>query len=324
MTKSTIQIKDSQYGSSAKIAPHLGFNCFEFQTPAGIETVQVIDSAPDFEEGNSRPSANGIPILFPFPNRISNGQFNWEGNIYQLPEDKVGHDSAGNAIHGFCLDRPWRVVQSDESSVTGQFQLSKEAPDRLSLWPSDFIIEITYRLIQSTLRAEIKITNPDEVPLPWGFGTHPYFKLSIGSQSKPEETLIYVPADQEWVLNDCLPTGHKINVSPGKDLRDGTLFSEAKLDDVLTGLSISDNNMIECTLVDQNAGLQIQQRCDTGFREMVVFTPPDRNAFCMEPYTCVTDAINLQNKGIDAGLQILNPGEEYICWIEIEASCVLS
>jgi aldose 1-epimerase len=47
------------------------------------------------------------------------------------------------------------------------------------------------------------------------------------------------------------------------------------------------------------------------FRELVAFTPPHRHAVCLEPYTCATDAINLQAQGIDAGLRVLQPGERW-------------
>ena len=50
---------------------------------------------------------------------------------------------------------------------------------------------------------------------------------------------------------------------------------------------------------------------------MVVFTPPHRQAFCVEPYTCVTDAINLQQQGIDAGLIVLQPGQRWQSALEL-------
>ena len=42
----------------------------------------------------------------------------------------------------------------------------------------------------------------------------------------------------------------------------------------------------------------------------------------MEPYTCVTNAINLELRGIDAGLQVLQPGESWTGWIDIEAMSI--
>jgi aldose 1-epimerase len=53
------------------------------------------------------------------------------------------------------------------------------------------------------------------------------------------------------------------------------------------------------------------------FREMVLFTPPHREAVCLEPYTCTTDAINLSPQGIDAGLRILQPGERWQGAVEL-------
>ena len=52
-------------------------------------------------------------------------------------------------------------------------------------------------------------------------------------------------------------------------------------------------------------------------RELVVFTPPHRQAFCIEPYTCITDAINLQQRGTDAGLQVLPPGGQWTGIVEM-------
>ena len=63
---------------------------------------------------------------------------------------------------------------------------------------------------------------------------------------------------------------------------------------------------------------------DKVFREVVVYTPPNRDAVCLEPYTCVTDAINLQSRGIDAGWRVLEPGAEFRTWIDITARPVIA
>ena len=72
------------------------------------------------------------------------------------------------------------------------------------------------------------------------------------------------------------------------------------MDDVLTGLPTG-QTVLECGIMDEESGLQVMQQWGPAFREIVVYTPPGRNAVCLEPYTCVTDAINLQQRGIDAG-----------------------
>jgi aldose 1-epimerase len=308
-------------GSTAKIAPALGFNCFDFQARVGDETVPVIDASPQFAKGGDKPSGHGIPILFPFPNRIREGRFAWNGRDYQIPASNASYN-AGNAIHGFCLDRPWRVTSRGPDFAIGAFQLSRDAADRVSYWPTDFRIEVRYAVRDGRLRADFLIVNPSTEPLPWGLGIHPYFKLPLSAKSKSARCLISAPAAEEWELIDSLPTGRRLAVSESKDLRDGAYFDTLKLDDVLTGLG--DTPVIESGIMDEQAGLQVTQRFPKEFRELVVYTPAHRDAFCLEPYTCVTDAINLQPRGVDTGWRVLDAGGEFRTWIEIAAGQVIA
>ena len=314
-----ITITDHLSGSTARIAPGQGFNCFEFLAVVDGRTVDVLDAVPDFERGGQRASGSGIPILFPFPNRIRGGRFAWKGADYHLP----GTDKWGNAIHGLCMDRPWRVVRQSDDFVTGQFQLSVDAPDRRPLWPSDFVIEVDYELVRSRLRARFRISNPGGQLLPWGLGTHPYFKLPLGSESRLDDCLVEVPARSKWELENCLPTGQKLPVDDTSDLRDGAYLSTLKLDDVYTDLKF-DGPQFDCLVMDERAGLQVALTCPPIFREIVAFTPPQRAAVCLEPYTCPTDAINMQSRGLDVGWRVLGPGQEFHTWIDISVGSVVA
>ena len=40
--------------------------------------------------------------------------------ILELPESAVGHDPNGHAIHGFCLDREWQLVEHDQDYALGR------------------------------------------------------------------------------------------------------------------------------------------------------------------------------------------------------------
>ena len=323
-----IELKDPSSGSQARIAAHIGFNCYEFRAvvsqPDGTSrVVEVIDAGPDFVRTGDRPSWHGIPILFPFPNRIRGGRYEWAGRGYQIPSEVAPYDETGNAIHGFCLDRPWRVVEQTEQMVVGEFQLSIDAPDRRPYWPADCRIRIRYEVRGAALRATIDIHNPDTAPLPWGFGTHAYFRLPLSPDTAAQQCLIEASASEEWELIDCLPTGRRHPVPPERDLRDGAEFGRVRLDNVMTGLQY-ESGCLKCVVMDPEAGLQVTQLCPDVFRELVAFTPPGRNAVCLEPYTCVTDAINLQAKGIDAGLRVLPPGGHFRTWIHIEAGLVVA
>lgn len=324
MTANALTLQDIDTGTTARLAPHQGFNCFAFDAVVGGRTVQVIDAPDDFAAGTYRPSGYGIPILFPYPNRIRVGRFTWNGKPYHLTSDAVRYDPEGkNAIHGLCLDRAWRVKANGPSSATGVFQLSVDAPERLLLWPADFLIEVRYEVLRATLRADVRIANPSSEPLPWGFGTHPYFRLPLAAGSSVGRCTVEAPVTRQWELDGCLPTGRVIDVEEDKDLADAPYADLLKLDDVYTGLQ-SLGGIIESTIIDEAAGLQVTQRTPAEFRELVACTPANRDVICVEPYTCATDAINLQPRGIDAGLQILPPGGEFKTWFEITAGLVLA
>ena len=319
----TLEAADSD--STARISVDRGFNCFEFKADVDGRMVDVIDSQDGFADGEGRVSGNGIPLLFPFPNRIKSGCFSWAGKYYQLSEENVGYDGNGNAIHGFCIDRPWRVVAQGDDFVIGEFQLSSDAPDRLELWPADFVIRVHYELNASTLHSRFEIYNPDKVALPWGLGTHAYFKLPLTSETEATKCLCQAPVTQQWELAECLPTSKKAALPADFPLADGVYFGERKLDDVFSGVPA---DIVECIMLDEAAGLQIAQRTPGSFQELVIYTPPNRNAICFEPYTCVTDAINLEQsesakQALNTGWKTLGPGEMFVTWIDISAEYVL-
>ncbi|MBI3861077.1 MAG: aldose 1-epimerase [Planctomycetia bacterium] len=314
-----LTLVNTRTGSTARILPAVGFNLFQLQLPVGERVVEVLDAEPEFATTGNSPSHNGIPLLFPFPNRIRGGRYTWGGREYVL--EGARHDAQGNAIHGLVIDRPWRVIQTIENRVVGQFQLSVDAPDRRALWPADFLIEVRYELKDAGLHCDVRVANPDRVPLPFGFGTHPYFRVPLSSKSKAGDCLIQAPAAEEWELVGCLPTGKQRPAVGPKDLREGQELAGLKLDDAFTGLAASDGR-IETVVMDPSAGLEVRQSFDTAFRDLVVYTPPHGRSVCLEPYTCMTDAIHLAEQGIDGGWRVLGPGAEFRTWFQITASLV--
>jgi aldose 1-epimerase len=295
--------------NQTEIWPARGFNCFRWTVPDR----ELLYADPQFLEGSS-PTRTGIPILFPFPNRIRDGRFTWNGKDYQLP---INDPQKKNAIHGFACQRPWRIVESGADVVsawiTGEFKGSLDAPDCRSLWPADYRLRITYRLAPGILRIETMVDNMDCVPLPFGIGFHPYFRI-IGTHST-----ISVPAESYWELEESLPTGSRRLVEGIRNLNDWRRFSDLILDDILTDLSATWGPPGVCYRggILQESSLEIFT--SPSFREAVVFTPPHRQAFCIEPYTCTTDAINLQQRSLDAGLIVLSPGQSWTGIVELHA-----
>lgn len=314
---SIVEISDVESGARAVIAVEAGFNCFRFAVRQGDTDLEVIASEDGFEDGTKPPSHNGIPLLFPFPNRIRAGRYSWDGKDYELPESQVCYDGSGNAIHGFCLDRPWRVAEQSESSVTGVFQISQDAPERAALWPADAELTVKYSVVGTTLRSEFTVRNPDDKPLPWGLGTHTYFRLPLGGSSA-EKCTVFAPVIQSRDLEEYLPTGQLSDIPEDARLHEAPEYGSLKLDNAFAGMKTSADGAVDTWVADPESGCKVIQRFSADFQELVAFTPPWTEAVCLEPYTCTTDAINLQQKGSEAGLKILQPGETWTGFIDIE------
>src|SRR5712692_7096726 len=81
----TIYILEESAGHSrAEIWPALGFNCYRWQIAKNHQPIDLLYADPQLFD-NGKPTRSGIPILFPFPNRLRSGHFVWKGKEYQLP-----------------------------------------------------------------------------------------------------------------------------------------------------------------------------------------------------------------------------------------------
>lgn len=310
----TVTIHDPATGSSAEILVSQGFNCFRFTAMAGGQPLDVLYSPADFASGQSRPSRGGIPLLFPFPGRIPGTEFTWEGKQYEL---EAG-DALGNAIHGFALSRPWRVIDQAINQVTGQFHAWHDDPTLKARWPADFRITAVYTLVANTLHGHYELENPGDCPLPCGFGTHPYFRVPLGGKTA-DECLVRLPVSARWELKDMLPTGRQLELPDAAEYQAGRRYGELQLDDVFSGLQFG-GDKCEASIHDPSSGRTMTQRFNREFRECVVFTPPHREAICIEPLTCTPNCFALAQQGIDAGLRVLPPGESFKAQVEISVT----
>jgi aldose 1-epimerase len=319
----TVVIHDPINGSSAEILVGQGFNCFRFTAMAEGQPFEVLYAPSDFASGQSRPSRGGIPLLCPFPGRIPGTTFTWEGKEYELEPG----DALGNAIHGFALSRPWRITDQAMNQITGEFHAWQDDPSLQARWPADFRISATYTLLGTTLHGQYTIENPSGVPLPCGFGTHPYFRVPLGAATSKipvtpgnaEDCMVRLPISQRWELKEMLPTGRRMKLPDAAAYQAGQRFGDLQLDDVFSGLNFS-GEWCEASIHDPASGRTVTQRFDRTFRECVVFTPPHREAICIEPLTCTPNCLELTKQGIDAGLRIVPPGGSFTARVEISVT----
>jgi aldose 1-epimerase len=303
-TSGAVEIWDAS-GTCARILTGYGFNCVSFSVATPDGPVETLWAEPGFGPGKS-PLFSGIPVLFPFGGRLVGNTFRWQGTEYTVTDALTYH---GNILHGFVIDRPWRILEQSENRVVGEFHAAVDEPALLSQYPADFRIRMSYEIGASSLRSEITVDNPGGSPLPWGFTTHGYYRLSLGGGT-PEESIVRIPAGAAWVLDDdVLPTGEIAPVSGENDYRLDRPLGGRAMDAIFTRVEPEADGSLVASITDPGAGRTLRIISRGPFREFVVYTAEHREAVAIEPYTCAPTTFDLTARGFDAGLRVLEPGQ---------------
>ncbi len=305
----------------AEVWPQCGFNCLRWQLrQADGRWADMLYTAPDWET-NPVPTRSGHPILFPFPGRLRDGRFTFEGKVFQLP---LNDSTKQHAIHGFTPRNPWRVIDwngdEDFAFATGQFNLKKDLPSAVSQWPADFNLNVTYRLSRDKLRVDAAIENLGPGALPFGLGYHPYFRLPGVNDPDIGGYVLQANVNEVWETEANLPTGWRKDVTGDIDFRHPTPVGATALDHVFTGVrgeATRLGGLVELAVLSHPAAMgRLRVIADPAFRELVLFTPQHRQAIAIEPYTCSADAANLAARGIDSGWKVLAAGAEWEAAVE--------
>src|SRR5579871_2405273 len=165
---------DSVRRATALFYPAFGANCVEFQTTPDPEGRDAEGAAcapvalfvpPDpIETLWKSPAHGGQPLLFPFPNRVRDGVYTFEGKTHRMEKLlATGRDhGAGHAIHGLVGDKEWTVEQAhaDESGATVRAYLQLDAfPDIFEQYPYPCRLTITYLLREGVLEMRAEAVN---------------------------------------------------------------------------------------------------------------------------------------------------------------------
>ena len=111
-------------------------------------------------------------------------------------------------------------------------------------------------------------------------------------------------------------TGKKVPLEDPQQFHHGQTFGSMTFDNVFSDLVFS-GGLCQAVIEDPSSGKRTVLAFDRAFRECVVYTPPHREAICMEPYTCAPDPFRLKRLGVAAGLRVLASGESFQARVDI-------
>lgn len=201
----------------------------------------------------------GIPILFPICGNLPDNTYTFQGQTFHLNQ------------HGFARDLPWRVEDASANSLSLSLQSSDQT---LAVYPFQFQILFTYRLVGSTLEIQQQFTNRSAETMPFTTGLHPYF-LAENKQDLGFE----IPADQGWDQKNQ----ESIAFSGNFD------FDRDEIDWALRPLLAP-----TATVRDDSRNLQIQISFakDSIYSLLVFWTLKGKDYYCLEPWSGPRNALN--------------------------------
>lgn len=214
--------------------------------------------------------------LSPFPSRLKNASYTFNGIEYSLPKNDRG---GKHAIHGFLSFAKFeREIPEFENQLHYSYNF-----EGVEGYPFTFRIEIVYTLNENELIVETRYNNTYGKEFPLGDGWHHYFTTPEGS----DQYSITLPVDKIMILDeDLLPNG---DVQPVKI--ENMSLKGVNLDAcyyVEEGQSI-----VETVLTHKEKKMTLWQ--ETGkdkYNFLVVYTPGGRDQIAIEPLTCGPDMLN--------------------------------
>jgi aldose 1-epimerase len=223
-------------------------------------------------------------VLIPWPNRLQDGRYEFEGRRHQL---SLTEPERGNAIHGLVRWSRWSVAERDSGRVVMEHRLHPRPG-----YPFALALRIEYALSDSGLAVRTAATNVGRDACPYGAGAHPY--LTLGTATVDTITL-HAPG-RTLVMSDehGIPTGKVAVDGTDYDFREPRLIGDTKLDNAFTDFERSGDGNARVELREES-GAGVDVWIDETYRYMMLFTGdplPDvnRRSLAVEPMTCPPNA----------------------------------
>jgi aldose 1-epimerase len=258
----------------------------------------VLDGYPADQMGDG---GRGLPLL-PWPNRLQDGQYEFDGRTLQLPIDEVGRH---NAIHGLTRSHNWVVADRQADRVRMHLVLYPRPG-----YPFVLELSIEYALDARGLTVTTTATNRGLGRLPFGAGFHPYF--TVGTEHVDEAEL-QLPAREivELDADRMLPTGQRTSVQDTQlDFLQPRLIGSTVMDHCFADVQRDDDGRARVRLRNPSSGVGLAVWMDESFRYIQAFTGETlaparrRQGIAIEPMTCPPNAFHTRSD-----VFVLDPGD---------------
>jgi aldose 1-epimerase len=222
----------------------------------------------------------GIPILYPWANRLGSNTYTAENVTVELTpgENGVRADPNGLPIHGTLAGYPgWRVVAESGNELTAEVDFGAEQR-LLASFPYPHLLTVSVRLAERALTVRTTVTATGDTAVPLCFGFHPYLQVPDAAR---REWIIETPPLRHLSLDEKgLPTGESSGQPAKKEPLGDNTFDDA-YDQVADG----------AVFAVSGGGRRLEVHFEQGYSAAQIFAPPAEDVVCFEPMTAPTDAL---------------------------------
>ncbi|MDT5090709.1 MAG: aldose 1-epimerase [Mycobacterium sp.] len=235
----------------------------------------------------------GIPILYPWANRLGESNYRVGGDAVTLAPDAPGlrTDANGLPMHGLLAAfSGWRVTNSGEDTLSADVDFGAH-PELLASFPFPHRLTLTVTLSERELRVSTTVTPTADKAVPLCFGFHPYLQLPDVPRS---EWHIETPPMRHLNLDERgIPTGVGTEWPPTSEALGDNTFDDA-FDEVPRGAWFA-----------LSGGTRRIEVCfDRGYSAAQIFAPAADDVICFEPMAAPTNALRR------GGYEMAEPGTD--------------
>ena len=262
-----------------------------------------------FDADAIRPVYRGA-ILVPWPNRVTDGTYEFDGVEHRLP---LTEPDRGHALHGLLVWNRWSIDETTDSSVR---LVSEVVPS--DGYPFALDVAVTYVLGDEGLTTTVEARNTGTTAAPYGTAPHPYL---VAGPGRVDDWTLTLPADEYLEVTEerLIPVGtHPVSEHPGFDFHAAKPIDDLFIDHAFTTLRRQGDTATVTLTAPGGTGVLMTWGRELPWVQVHTADRPEpewnRAGLAVEPMTCPPDSFS---SGID--LIRLEPGATHVAAWTISA-----
>ena len=292
-----IVIKNETLKFHGSIYPNLGASLQNLTS----HNTEIINGISNTVEGlNDYKNTYKSAFLFPFPNRISEGKYEFGQTKYDLD---CNEKALNNALHGYIYNKPFSMKNIETSENNAIVSLYYTDKGITKGFPFPYRLEIIYTFSPKKIAINFQVFNNGVKSFPYGIGWHPYFKTSNLKTSS-----LNFEGETQYFLDERMIPQFEIPLK----FKNPLTIKDTFLDDCF----ITNKPQVYFKCDSYSIGIDSSPKNKKNYLQ--VYTPPTKDCVAIEPMTCAPNAFNNKN-----GLQVLEANANFEWQISLEYFTVM-